>query len=156
MYKTYIGYGDYCITVITPVCGTGNLGSIPSSRPNAKKLLREFFCIGATKDANNFAYVWKITLEARITTLTRASRGLKREECTKAGRGRIFQAGSWMRHLGPSLVHPILKESCQTAVVSLRQHQEDHQAETVLPYTFFRLCIWWVKIIGGIKRWSAN
>ena len=27
-------HGDYRITVITPVCGTGNSGSIPGSRPN--------------------------------------------------------------------------------------------------------------------------
>ena len=28
--------GDYCIMVITPVCGTGNPGSIPGSRPRSQ------------------------------------------------------------------------------------------------------------------------
>lgn len=31
-------YGGYRITVITPVCGTGNPGSIPGSRPNTKDI----------------------------------------------------------------------------------------------------------------------
>ena len=29
-------YGGYRITVITPVCGTGNQGSIPCSHPASK------------------------------------------------------------------------------------------------------------------------
>ena len=31
-------HGDYRITVITPVCGTGNSGSIPGSRPSARNV----------------------------------------------------------------------------------------------------------------------
>lgn len=42
-------HGGYCITVITPVCGTGNSGSIPGSRPEAKSPLGDF-CVGAATE----------------------------------------------------------------------------------------------------------
>ena len=35
-----VKHGDHGITAITPVCGTGNEGSIPSGRPNSKKSTR--------------------------------------------------------------------------------------------------------------------
>lgn len=35
-------HGDYCIMVITSVCGTENPGSIPGSRPEANPLLGIF------------------------------------------------------------------------------------------------------------------
>jgi hypothetical protein len=55
-------YGDYRITVITPVCGTGYPGSIPGSRPNVGTP-SGVFCIWAAKKANFFAFVRNRTPE---------------------------------------------------------------------------------------------
>ncbi len=51
-------HGDYGVTVNTEVCGTFDLGSIPSSPPIIKSPLWAFYYWG-TKHAKSFACVWE-------------------------------------------------------------------------------------------------
>lgn len=54
--RTYASvHGDYGITVITPVCGTGYPGSIPGNRPEIKSPLLGTFYFWAITQANCFA-----------------------------------------------------------------------------------------------------